>query len=294
MLAGYLFLGGMAGGAYVIGALADLFKGEDGEVLSKSGTYVSLFSIIIGLVLLVVDLKRFEVAPLVILNAYRQFPTSILTVGTWIITVFTLVSLVTTAMWYFGGNSIIRKLVEIVGAVLGLSTAAYTGLLLAFSRGSPFWTSPFLPWTFVISGTLTGLALTLFVIPILAVFLPKAFIEFSELFERRSQFAGMLSHNQSYVTILIVTELALVIIELATGAGHATMLLTGSGLSLMFYAYLILGLIVPLAISYYTGKLKTAGKDGSIIFFSMSGFVLILIGGLLLRHVILTAGQIFH
>lgn len=48
--------------------------------------------------LLVFDLKRFEVAPLVILNAYRRFPNSILTVGTWIITGFTVVSLVTTVL----------------------------------------------------------------------------------------------------------------------------------------------------------------------------------------------------
>ncbi len=97
-MAGYLFLGGLAGGAYIVGALADLFKSEDYDVLSKSGTYISLISIIVGLVLLVLDLKRFEVAPLVILNAYRRFPNSILTVGTWIITGFTVVSLVTTVL----------------------------------------------------------------------------------------------------------------------------------------------------------------------------------------------------
>ena len=88
MLAGYLFLGGLAGGAYVIGALVDFFKGDDYEVLSKSGVYVSFVSIVLGLVLLILDLKRFQVDPLVILNAYRNFPGSIVSVGTWILTVF--------------------------------------------------------------------------------------------------------------------------------------------------------------------------------------------------------------
>jgi hypothetical protein len=85
---------------------------------------------------------------------------------------------------------------------------------------------------------------------------------FWELYERRSQFAEMVGHSQGYVTVLIAVERALVIIELATGPGHSEMLLTGSGLSL--------------------------------IFFSMGGYVLILIGGFLLRYVILTAGHIFH
>jgi polysulfide reductase chain C len=70
LLAAYLFVGGMAGGAFIIGALADIFGKGKYKVLSKSGVYVSLISIIIGLVLLILDLGRFEVDPLSPLNAY--------------------------------------------------------------------------------------------------------------------------------------------------------------------------------------------------------------------------------
>jgi formate-dependent nitrite reductase membrane component NrfD len=62
ILAGYLFLGGLAGGAYMVGALTDLFKKDKYAVLSKSGILASFVSIILGLVLLVFDLKRFEEA----------------------------------------------------------------------------------------------------------------------------------------------------------------------------------------------------------------------------------------
>ena len=293
ILAGYLFLGGLAGGAYVVGAFADLFKSEDYDVLSKSGTYISLISIIVGLVLLVLDLKRFKVDPLVILNAYRRFPNSILTVGTWIITGFAVVSLVTTVLWLLNGNKLVRKILGVIGILMGLSTAAYTGLLLSFSRGSPFWTTPYLPWTFVISGMLTGLAVSLFMIPIIAIFMPRAFKDFQALFDQRSKFSEMLGRSQRYMTVFILIELALIIIEIATG--HQTgILLTGSGISLAFYAYLLLGLIVPLGISYYLEKLKSGVNDTSIIVFSMSGYVLVLIGGFLLRYVILTAGQLIH
>ncbi len=292
-MAGYLFLGGLAGGAYVVGALSDLFKSEDYDVLSKSGTYISLISIIVGLVLLVLDLKRFQVAPLGILNAYRRFPNSILTVGTWVITVFTVVSLLTTVLWLLNGNKLVRKILEVIGILLGLSTMAYTGLLLSFSRGSPFWTTPYLPWTFVVSGMLTGLAVSLFMIPIIAIFMPRAFNDFLTLFEQRSKFSEMLGRSQRYVTVFILIELVLVIIEIITG--HKTgILLTGSGISLAFYAYLLLGLIVPLGISYYIEKLKSGVNDRSIIMFSMSGYGLVLIGGFLLRYVILTAGQLIH
>lgn len=293
IMAGYLFFGGLAGGAYVVSALADLFKGEDYEAMSKSGTYVSLCSILVGLVLLVLDLKRFQVAPLGILNAYRRFPDSILTVGTWTITGFTAISLVTSVLWLFKGNALARKIVEIVGILLGLTTTAYTGLLLAFARGAPFWSSPLLPWTFVVSGTLTGLSVSLFMIPVFAVFMPRL-KPFLELYNEKSRFAGMVGQSQKYVALLLVVELVLVLIELATGQGHVEVLLTGSILSLIFYAYLMIGLVAPLGISFYTTKMMPTTKDESLILFSMGQYVLILTGGLLLRYVILTAGQILH
>ena len=293
ILAGYLFLGGLAGGAFVVGALVDLFKNEDYDVLSKSGTYISLVTIIVGLVLLVFDLKRFQVAPLVILGAYKRFPDSIMSVGTWIITVFTVVSLLTTFLWLFNGNKLIRKLLDIIGIILGLSTAAYTGLLLSFSRGSPFWSSPFLSWTFIISGILTGLAVSLFLIPIIAIFMPRAFKDFLMVFEQKSTLSNMLYRSQRYVTILILIELALVLIDVFTGHG-AGILLTGS-ISIAFYTYLLLGLIIPLGISYYLVKQFSPlarANDGSILLFSMSGYALILLGGFLLRYVILIGGQL--
>ena len=293
LMVAYLFIGGMAGGAYIIGALADIFaKGRDKcKVLSKSGIYVSLVSIILGLVFVVLDLGRFEVDPVGSLNVYLHFPTSIMSVGTWIITAFTVVSLLTAILWFFRGNELVRKIVEVVGIVLGGSTATYSGILLAFARGRPFWVTPYLPWVFFISGTLTGLALALFLIPIIAVFMPRFFEEFKELVDQRKEFAQMLTESQRYIVILIFIELALLIIEL--GTGHNTgILLTDPGLSPMFFGYVIAGLIAPLGIAYYIAKIESTGNETSIILFSLSSFVLVLIGGFLLRYVVLIAGQI--
>ena len=293
LMAIYLFLGGLAGGAYIISALVDLFKGEDYEVLSKSGALVSLVSVIASVVVLLLEIKRFKVAPLSFLNAYRMFPGSMISVGTWILTGLLVISAVTVILAFFGGNWLIRKMVDVVGLILGLGTTAYTGLVLSYCRGVPLWGSPFLPVTFMVSGTLTGLAMALLVIVIAAYIMPKALNSFWELYERKAQFTDMLGQTQKYMLVLIVVEMALVIIELGMGYEHAGVLLTGS-LSLVFYAYTVLGLLIPLGISYYVGKLKAAGSDGLVVLFSMGGNILILVGGFLLRYAILTAGQIIH
>ena len=293
LLVGYLFLGGVAGGAYAVGGLADLFKGKEEKyrTVAKSGALVSLVSIILGLVLLVLDLKRFQVAPLVILNAYLRFPASIMTVGTWIITAFTAVSLLTVILGFFKGATTIRKAAEVIGIILGVSTAAYTGILLSFARGVPFWSSPFLPWLFVISGALTGLALTMVMIPVLSKIMPSAFKDFKELYDEKAEFVGLLEHTEKYSQILTVLEVALVAIYLVT-TPMTGVLLSGSGVSLWFYVYLLLGLIVPLGVSFYTTKLAGSGKMGTTILVTMGGHLLVLFGGFLLMYVILTGGQI--
>jgi len=291
LLAGYLFLGGMAGGAFTIGALADLFEKERYKVLSKSGVYVSLVSIIAGLVLLVIDLKRFEVAPLSPLNAYIRFPASIMSVGTWIITAFTVVALATAILWFFEGLSALRKLMEIAGIVLGISTAAYTGLLLSFARGHPFWSSPYLPWLFVISGTVTGLAMALVAIPLLAILTPRFFREFKEFYENTADVVGMSGHMERYGRALTVIEIALV--ALYIGATPTTgILLMGAAISLWFYAYVAVGLVAPLGIGYYVSKRENAGPRRSTMMLIVGGNILALIGGFLLRYVVLTAGQL--
>jgi len=292
MLVGYLFLGGAAGGAYAVGGLADLLKGEDKKyrILSKSGVLVSLFAMIIGLVLLVVDLKRFAVDPLVILNAYARFPGSILTVGTWIITAFIAVSLVTVIVSYFGGLGLLRKLVEVVGIVLGVSTAAYTGLLLAFSRGIPFWNSGLLPVLFVVSGVLTGLALTMVLIPVVSLVMPGAFGDFKELYDDKEGFTDLIEHTEKYAQILTIIELAILALYVIT-TPTTGLLLWGSSVSLWFYIYLALGLLMPLGLSVYSSRRVNPSRF-SLILSALLGNLLVLFGGLLLRYVVLIGGQL--
>ena len=292
LLVAYLFLGGAAGGAYAVGGLADLFKGKDKKyrTFSKSGVLVSLFAMIIGLVLLVVDLKRFAVDPLVILNAYVRLPGSILTVGTWIITAFIAVSLVTVLISYFGGLGLLRKIVEVVGIVLGVSTAAYTGLLLAFSRGVPFWSSGLLPVLFVVSGALTGLAFTMVLIPVVSFVMPGAFSDFKELYDDKAGFTDLIEHTERYAQILTVIEIAILALYIIT-TPTTGLLLSGSSVSLWFYIYLIVGLLMPLGLSVYNSRRVNPGGS-SLVLSALLGNLMVLLGGLLLRYVVLIGGQL--
>ena len=291
VISAYLFLGGVAGGAYVVGAWSDLFGKDKYRTLVKSGIYTSIVAILLGLVFLVLDLGRFTVAPLSVLNAYLRFPESMMSVGTWTITVFTIVSLATALLWLLKGNRLVIKVLEIVGMVLGFSTAAYTGILLSYARGMPFWGSPFLPWLFTISGISTGLALSALVIPIVAKFMPRLDQEFAEFFEQQTTVSKLLKTVEEYDVVLVVLEILTVVIFLMTAGGTSgvSALMSGS-LSMFFWAFLAVGLIIPLGLGFYNTWMAKSEK--TIIFNSLVGFILVLIGGFIIRYVVVIAGQL--
>ena len=291
ILAAYLFVGGMAGGAYTVSALADLLGKGRFKVVSKSGTYMSLILIIVGLVLLVFDLGRFTVDPLGILNAYLHFPTSIMTVGTWIITAFTVTALLTSVLWLLDGLEWVRKIMEVFGIILGVSTSAYTGILLAFARGVPVWGSPYLPWLFVVSGALTGLAMSLLMIPIFSWFLPRLFKEFRALYSNKPDVATMIGYLERYGTILTGLELAVLVLYLGTSP-FTSVYWTTAGVNAWFFIYIVLGLFVPLGINFYNATLEHNKRYTTVAYLALVSQALVLFGGFLLRYVILIGGQL--
>ena len=124
-----------------------------------------------------------------------------------------------------------------------------------------------------------------------AVFMPRFFEDFKDLFDKRMEFVSMLGESERYLTILAIIEIALVALFVGTAPG-GTILMTDAVLSIWFFAYLIIGILAPLGIGYFTGKLESTQNANTLVLFSLGSFVLTLIGGFLLRYVILTAGQI--
>lgn len=291
ILAAELFVSGMAGGAYIISALADLLGKGKYKVLSKSGTYMSLIFVLVGLVLLILHLERFTVDPLGVVNAYLNVPVSIMALGTWIVTGFIVIALVTSVLWLLDGIEWVRKTVEIIGIVLGLSTCAYTGITLTLARGRLVWGSPYLPWLFIVSGILSGLVLAMFMVPVLSWFMPRLFSEFKTFYDNKLEVANLFRYVDRYVTVLIGLEIAVLILYVGT-TPDSNIFYTASGLSWFFITYIILGRLAPIGIIYYENKLQHDGKENIIATVTLVSQALVVFGGLLLRYVILIGGQL--
>jgi formate-dependent nitrite reductase membrane component NrfD len=137
----YFFLAGIAGGAYVIGALLRFTRGLSRDRATERAAFLVSFPVVVICpILLILDLgspARFW--HMVIdttpgqggLNFVGGSPMS---VGVWALSLFALVSFVTflgTLSHARGLDGAAGSLLVLIGAVLGLFVASYTGVLLS-------------------------------------------------------------------------------------------------------------------------------------------------------------------
>ena len=117
LIAAYLFLAGVGGGAYLAGVIADFFGGSDWMLVSKIGVFLGWPCVLIGTLFLLADLGTPT-------NAWRVWMkpgTSWIARGTIIIVLFMIFAAIHTALvvWPFAGplaeNESARHLIGVLG-----------------------------------------------------------------------------------------------------------------------------------------------------------------------------------
>ena len=274
LIAVYLFLAGVAGGAFLTSSLTYLLgKGRHQKVI-KSGAYIAPAAIIIGLGMLVIDLGRPLIFWKLLVDVNIQ---SVMTIGVFIISIFTALALVYAVLvwleasaqrpatrWQFG-----RKSVAVLGAIFAIGTATYTGFLLSAVTTNNLWHSdfpglngvPFLPLMFLVSAVSTGLGTTLI----------------------GAYDSSDLSLFKKINITLIATDLILLAIHFFS---LRSVLLIGNMVALFWLGVVLSGLLIPLTLAIY--GLKTHKN------MVLPVNCLVVIGGLCLRYFFVYAGQISH
>ncbi|MDG7007429.1 MAG: polysulfide reductase NrfD [Nitrososphaerota archaeon] len=280
-IASYLFLGGAAGGAFLIGGIQDLRN--KGKRVAEFAGLTSFAAIVFGLVFLLIDLGR----PLDAFNAFNQPTTSVMAFGTWIISGFALVSIIYTSFhisrfpWSrsVGG----RKAFAVLGMILALITMYYTGLLLGVILARPLWSQALIPILFTVSGASTGIALV--------EIAPKVMASRNrpDLEEETKGLAGTDMLLMAAEAFIVISLLYVLYNSTVAASQSVNTWLTGS-LSLDFWAgFVAIGLAVPSLL--YAGVLTVWKRSlkSSAVMTALAG-ILVLVGGLVLRYIVLGAG----
>jgi len=143
-IAGYVFLGGLAGASSLLAAGAAL---SDRPTLARSASVGAASAISVSLVALVNDLGR----PARALNMLRVLkPTSPMSVGSWLLAAYAPAALVSAASAVTGRARPLGAVATAGAAVLGPAVAAYTAVVFG-DTAVPAWhdAHQYLPYLFV-------------------------------------------------------------------------------------------------------------------------------------------------
>lgn len=276
-IVGYFFIGGLAGGAFVIAGLLQLFGRPEDRPVIRHGYDVAFVGAVISGMLLTIDLTR----PLRFWHMLIQSNTgapmfkawSPMSVGAWGLLVFglfaTLAVLGTAARdqrWPARplawapvralGAGLPAKIVAALGMLSGFFLAGYTGVLLAVTN-RPIWAdSQWLGLVFLISGISTGAA-TLILLSLW----------------RRDAHPGTLAWLARFDRQALIIELIALTVFVVSLGSVARVLVGWWGL-LMLVGVVGAGILVPLRLGH--------GESPSLARLSRPA-ALVLLGGLLLR-----------
>jgi protein NrfD len=285
----YFFIGGLAGGCYVLAAVIDLFGRRADRPLARLGYYVAFPAVVVSGLLLILDLSR----PLrfwymlVERNTFEPMFKywSPISIGSWALLIFGALTFVSFLAALADDDRVrsplLRRLqwpawralrapsppgiiIAVLGGLAGFYIAGYTGILLAVTN-RPIWSdTPLLGMLFMVSAASTSAAL-------LILLAQRA----------RWQLPGVadLHRFDDWMIVLELLVLAAVLVSL----GPVLQAWLNAWGALLVIGVVILGLIVPLAVSL---RARRAGTVHGTM-----PAVLVLIGGLLLRIVIVLSSE---
>lgn len=285
MVAVYLFLGGLGAGAFIAGVVAVYINREKYNSISRVGAYVAPLPVILGTVLLIFDLDRPFRALSLFWNVHSL---SAMSWGAWILMLFSVVAVVYALIHMAESGKLsaaeplipLKGIMELTGLVLAFATVVYTGLLLSLASGSRGMFSQMIPVLFTVSAISTGVA---------AVML---FMSMSP--DRDDHGINRLGWADSILIAIEISLVAVWLLAMINGSPankESIQLLTSGPFSGMFWVgFVLVGLIVPLIMEVAHIK-GSKGSSGHGIGTAFLASVLVLVGGMVLRYVVLIAGQ---
>jgi formate-dependent nitrite reductase membrane component NrfD len=301
----YLFLAGVGAGAVTVSASV-LLRGGGGKfggghfTLARYGALIGPVPVMLGTFLIIFELGR----PFRMMNLFKVINLSPMNIGSWVLLLFILLSLVYALAFLpsflprFEGLSNrlapVRAALAWINVPLGISVAVYTGIMLGAMPARPLWNSPILALLFLVSALSTGAAMI-----ILARTLFHRKSGNPETEHRYHQGAYLLAASD---VILIGFEL--MVIFLFVMFAHLTVgnvkyavsiLLPGGDMAMMFWVWVVLiGLLGPglVELIYVVPKLLYHREYAAPKVMEIAVAIAVLIGGFMLRYVIVVAGQI--
>ena len=283
LIIAYFFLGGLSGASYAVGSIAGLFADRESRKIARVGHYISLAALLPSPILLILDLSRPERFHHMLRVIKVRSPMS---VGAWVLLVFSAFCSLSAAIQAAQDGLFVRKTavarllrmlpargVGALGVGPGFALGGYGGTLLA-ATAVPLWTK---------NGLMLG---PLFLAS--AVSSATAAISLALALARGTR-RETLARLERLDRLALLTEAGLILAAHGRLGPTTRRPLLEGRLGLIYQIGVLgLGLAAPLALQY---PAAFRGEAPSRLGVTLAS-TLTLIGGILFRYVIVTAGRV--
>ncbi len=314
----YLFLAGVGAGAVTVSSSV-LLRGGGGIfggghfTLARYGALIGPIPVMVGTFLIIFELGR----PFRMLNLFKVVNLSPMNIGSWFLLLFIFLSLLYALAFVptmISGLKRLgdrldpaRKAMAWVNVPLGIGVAVYTGIMLGAMPARPLWNSPILALLFLISALSTGVATITLAQTLFHRRSPDFKTERRVQTRRTSARVGRRYRESGYVLTasdLVLIGFELMVVFLFLMFAHLTVgdmkyavatILPGGEMAVLFWVGVVLvGLLVPalVELAYVVPTLLYHREFRAPKFVEIVVPVAVLIGGFMLRYVIVVAGQI--
>ncbi len=277
LIAFYLFLGGLGAMAFCVSFYFWRRRGASNKLV-VGGSITGLIAVLVGTIALVLDLGHPERFYLVLLSP-RLNLSSWIAIGSMLLSAFMIFTAAFVApklrqfSWLPWADSAAEMFFGWLAFASGIGVAAYTGILIGIVFNIPFWNAPALPLIFMISALSTGLASLILLM--LAV-------------ERESEIVHTMAKADGFVMIVELIVISIFLLVRSYGPVGAiaavNMILFGRLAPYFVGGVLLMGLAIPIML-VFGYEVRRPTKSVAAI-----SAILVLIGGALLRYVVLEAG----
>jgi tetrathionate reductase subunit C len=276
LIAIYFYLTGLSAGSFVLSTLAFVFGMEKFKPIGKIGVILAtLFLVMAPLALLVHVGQPFKAWHLFVhLNI-----TSPITWGSFLLTLYP-VNCIIYGFFMFKGNKAMTRLFGTIGIPLAIFVHGYTGFILALGKARPLWNTALMPFLFLISAMVSGIALMM-----LISIIKDRFFSQEKTINRELVFGlGKLLVAMILIDLfLVLSDVLVLLVSHAEAQEVAHLLLTGKFSTYFIVVENLLGKIVPAVI-------LLVPRFRNVATVTLAS-VLVVVGIFFMRYVVVLGGE---
>ncbi len=276
LIAIYFYLTGLSAGSFVLSTLAFVFGMEKFKPIGKIGVILAtLFLVMAPLALLVHVGQPFKAWHLFVhLNI-----TSPITWGSFLLTLYP-VNCIIYGFFMFKGNKPMTRLFGTIGIPLAIFVHGYTGFILALGKARALWNTALMPFLFLISAMVSGIALM-----ILISIVKDRFFSKEKTVNRELVFGlGQLLVAMILIDLfLVLSDVLVLLVSHAEAQEVAHLILTGKFAFYFLVVENLLGKIIP-AIVLLVPRFR------NLTTITIAS-VLVVVGIFFMRYVVVVGGE---